>query len=77
MSHSSISQNEQHTNQFGYNDNSLEKLVLDEAEQSYNRIVEALTNNCVEEMPDDTKSSDEIFQVPDMQHEASHEEGPL
>jgi hypothetical protein len=42
-------QNEQHTNQFGNNEDSLERLLLDEAEQLFNRIAEALTRKCTNE----------------------------
>ena len=47
---------------FGEDEN--EKLLLDEAEQSFNRIVNAITNNCINKMPSDIKSPSRI---PDLQ----------
>jgi hypothetical protein len=41
-----------------------EKRLLDEAEQSYNRIVDAITNNCINGMPNNTESLSPISQVP-------------
>ena len=61
MSQSSISQ----TGQNRYSENEDEKLLLDEAEQSYNRIANAITNTCINEMPNNTESSIQILQVPD------------
>jgi hypothetical protein len=49
-------QNEQRTNQFGYNEDSLERLLLDEAEQLFNRIAEASTRKCTNETIIDTGS---------------------
>jgi hypothetical protein len=42
------------------------KLLLDEAEQSY-KIIDAITNNCINEIPNDTESLLQILQVPDIQ----------
>jgi hypothetical protein len=44
---------------FGENEN--EKLLLDEAEQSYNRMVDAITSNCINGMPNDTESPSQIL----------------
>lgn len=57
----SISQN---VSIYGYNENEDEKRLLDEAEQSYNRIVDAITNNCVNGMSNNTESLSPISQVP-------------
>lgn len=54
LSQLSINQNEQHPNQFGYGE--YEKLLLDEAEQFYNRIVDAFASKCFNELPNDTES---------------------
>jgi hypothetical protein len=62
LSQSSISQD---ANQYGYSED--EKLLLDEAEQSYNRILDAITNQCINGMTKDTESSSQILQVPCMQ----------
>jgi hypothetical protein len=51
---------------YGFGENENEKLLLDEAEQSYNRIVDAITNNCVNKMPNNTESLSPISQVPDL-----------
>jgi hypothetical protein len=61
--HPSISQN---SSQYRYSENEDEKLLLDEAEQSYNRIANAITNRCINEMPNNTESSSQILQVPDV-----------
>jgi len=52
---SSINQN---TSQYRYSEN--EKLLLDEAEQVYNKIVDAITNSCINKMPNDTGIISEI-----------------
>ncbi len=62
LSQSSISQ----TSQYRYSENEDEKLLLDEAEQSYSRIVNAITNTCINEMPNNIESSSQILQVPDV-----------
>ena len=59
----SISQN---ASMHGYNEYEDEKRLLDEAEQSYSRIVDAITNNCINEMPNNTESLSPISQVPDL-----------
>ena len=64
LSQSSISQN---SSQYIYSENEDEKLLLDEAEQSYNRIANAITNTCINEMPNNTESSSQMLQ-------ASHEQ---
>ena len=64
LSQSLISQN---SSQYRYSENEDEELLLDEAEQSYNRVANAITNTCINEMPNDTESSSQILQ-------ASHEQ---
>jgi hypothetical protein len=64
LSRTSISQN---VNQYRYNEHEDEKLLLDEAEQLYNRIVDAITNHCIDGMPNDAESPSQISQVPDVQ----------
>jgi hypothetical protein len=51
---------------YGFGDDENEKLLLDEAEQSYNRIVDAITNNSIYQIPNDAVSSSQIPQVPDL-----------
>lgn len=53
--------------QYRNSENENEKLLLDEAEQVYNRIVDAITNNCINWMSHDTESSSQILQVPKTQ----------
>jgi hypothetical protein len=56
------SYNSQSLSPHGYNET--EKLLLDEAEQIYNNIVNAISNRCIDEttkMPNDTELSHEIF----------------
>ena len=62
LSESSISQN---ASSYRFNVNEDEKILLDEAELSYNRIVNAITNTCINEMPNNTEPSSQILQVPD------------
>ena len=57
----------QNTSQYRYSENENVKLLLDEAEQSYNRIIDAITNNCINEIPKDTESLLQILQIPDIQ----------
>jgi hypothetical protein len=64
--HSSINQNEQYLNYLGNNEDSLEKLVLDEAEQLFNRIVIALTSKCMNEIDVDAKSIAHVSQLSNM-----------
>ena len=63
LSESSINQN---ASPYRYCMNEDEKILLDEAEQSYNRIVNAITNTCINKMPNNTESSSQILQVPDV-----------
>lgn len=49
-------QNEQSTDQFGSNEDSLERLLLDEAEQLFNRIAEAWTRKSTNDIIIDTGS---------------------
>ena len=63
LSESSISQN---ASSYGYSMNENKKTLLDEAEQSYNRIVNAITNYCIKGIQNDTETSPQILQVPDL-----------
>jgi hypothetical protein len=63
LSKSSISQN---ASMYGYNEDEDEKCLLDEAEQSYNKIVDAITNSCINEVPNDTESLSSVVQAPDL-----------
>jgi hypothetical protein len=61
LSESSFSQN---PSRYSIDENEDEKSLLDEAEQSYNRMVDAITSNCIYGMPNDTESPS---QIPDVQ----------
>ena len=50
-----------------YEDSEDEKFLLHEAEQSYNRIIDAITSNCINGMPNNAESSSQILR-------ASHEQ---
>jgi hypothetical protein len=52
LAQSSINQ----ISQYRYSENEDEKLLLEEAEQSYNRIIDAITNNCINGMQNETES---------------------
>ena len=55
---SSFSQN---PSRYSIGENEDEKSLLDEAEQSYNRMVDAITSNCINGMPNDTESPSQIL----------------
>ena len=63
LSQSSISQN---SSQYIYSENEDEKLLLDEAEQSYNRIANAITNSCINGMQYETEPLYHSSQVSDV-----------
>ena len=72
LSQSSISGNQSNPTQFAHNNDSLENLILDEAEQCYNRIVEAYVDKCTNDIPYDAESSSSLYKVPyRTQHEMS------
>jgi hypothetical protein len=52
-----------------FGNDSLENLILDEAEQCYNRIVEAYAGKCINDIPHDVKSSSSIYEAPFIQNE--------
>ena len=52
---------------YGFSENEIEKELLDEAEQSYNRFVNAVTNNCINKMPSDSRSSSQVLPLPIIQ----------
>src|SRR5919106_1017007 len=52
---------------YGFSENEIEKVLLDEAKESYNRFVNAVTNNCINKMPSDTKSSSQVLPLPIIQ----------
>lgn len=56
----SISQNEHFPNEIGYSEE-FEKLLLDEAEPFYNRIVEAFAGKYINEITTDTISSPQLL----------------
>ena len=70
----SISQNEYSTSQYGYNEDALEKILLDEAEEIYSKLVDNISNRCINELTNDTKSSSQILPVPDIQDSLSTDE---
>jgi hypothetical protein len=51
---------------YGFDEDENEKLLLDEAEQSFNRFVDAITNSCINRMYNDTESSSHILKVYDV-----------
>lgn len=52
LSESSINQN---ASPYRYSMNEDEKILFDEGEQSYNKIIDAITNNCINEMQNETE----------------------
>lgn len=63
LSESSINQN---ASPYRYSMNENEKILLDEAEQSYNRIINGITNSCINGMQNKTGSIPQILQVPNV-----------
>jgi hypothetical protein len=55
--------NNHNPNQYRNNEDENEKLLLDEAEQSFNRIVNTITNKCINKMPGDIKSLSQISDI--------------
>lgn len=55
---SCISQN---ASRYRYNENEDEKLLLDEAERAYDRMVDAVTNNCINGIPNNTEPASQIL----------------
>ena len=51
----------------------LENLILDEAEQCYDRLVEAYAAKCINDIPYNAESSSYICEVPYIQNEISGE----
>ena len=57
LSQSSTSENQSNPTQFAHSNDSLENLILDEAEQCYSRIVEAYVGKCTNDMPSNYSTS--------------------
>ena len=75
LSQSSISENQSDPTQFAHNNDSLGNLILNEAEQCYNRIVEAYAGKCINDISYDAESSS-LYKVPyRTQHEMSVNNG--
>ncbi|MFY9965274.1 MAG: hypothetical protein WBL44_10625 [Nitrososphaeraceae archaeon] len=70
----SISQNEFSTSQYGYNEATLEKILLDEAEQIYSKLIDNISNRCINEITNDAKSFSQILHLCDMQDGLSTDE---
>lgn len=60
MSELSDSQN---ASMYGIGENDNEKLLLDEAERSYTRMVDAITNNYINGIPANIESASQILQL--------------
>ena len=58
---------------YGYTDEeeTITKLLLDEAEQLFSRFVDAVTNRCIYRIPNDNESSPQILPLPIIQDERS------
>jgi hypothetical protein len=66
------SSNSQRLSRYGYSEDENEKVLLNEAELSYNRIVDAITNHCINQTPkvpndNNTELSPETFQIASIQ----------
>jgi hypothetical protein len=63
------------TNPSVYNEDSLEKIILDEAEQLYNKYVNVFTDRCIYEILNETGSGSKILEVPCIELETSGDRG--
>ncbi|HYZ60424.1 MAG TPA: hypothetical protein VE544_12265 [Nitrososphaeraceae archaeon] len=62
---------------YGYDDeeeDAIAKLLLDETEQLFNRLVDTVTNRCINWMPNDKESSSQILPLPIIQDGRSNHE---
>ena len=62
---------------YGYDDekeDAIAKLLLDETEQLFNRLVDTVTNRCINWMPNDKESPSQILPLPIIQDEGSNHE---
>jgi DNA-binding CsgD family transcriptional regulator len=71
LTQSRVSQNQ---SRYGYSENEDEELLLDDAEQAYNSMIDAIANRCINEVPNDTKSLSPVLQLPIIQDEGSNHE---
>ena len=71
LSESSFSQN---PSRYGYSENEDEKLLLEDAEQAYNSMIDAIANHCINEVPNDTESLSPVLPLPIIQDEESNHE---
>ena len=62
LSQSRVSQNPR---RHGYSENEDEKLLLDDAEQAYNSMMDAIVNHCINEVPNDTESLSPVSPLQD------------
>jgi hypothetical protein len=68
LSESSVCQN---PSQYSIGENDNEKLLLDEAEQAYNSMVDAIANRRINGVPTNTESESQILQLPIIQDDLS------
>ncbi|MGH9978777.1 MAG: hypothetical protein ACRD8Z_23530, partial [Nitrososphaeraceae archaeon] len=68
LSQSHVSQN---LSRYGYSENEDEKLLLDDAEQAYNSMIDSIANRCINEMPNDTESLSPVLPLPIIQDDLS------
>src|ERR671918_1121504 len=71
LSQSSFSQN---PSRYSIGENEDEKLLLDEAEQAYNSMIDAIANRCINELPNDTEALSPVLPLPIIQDEGSNHE---
>jgi hypothetical protein len=71
LSQSRVSQNQ---SRYGYSENEDEKLLLDDAEQAYNSMIDAIANRCINEVVNDTESLSPVLPLPIIQDEGSNHE---
>jgi predicted transcriptional regulator len=75
LSKSPIIENQSDPARFSYSNDSLENLIMEEAEQCYNRLVEAYADKCINDIPYDAESLAPAYNVPSIQHEMSRDNG--
>ncbi|MGH9974951.1 MAG: hypothetical protein ACRD8Z_03825, partial [Nitrososphaeraceae archaeon] len=68
LSQSHVSQNPSR-NRYGENED--ERLLLDDAEQAYNSMMDVIVNRCINEVPNDTTSLSPVLPLPIIQADPS------
>ncbi len=75
MLRTSIGRNDHNSSQDGNNQDTPEKILLDEAEQVFNKLIDNITGKCIDEITTDTNPISQMEQVSGFQYDTSQDEG--